>query len=196
MTGHEIGKKLREKLIKAPLNITANIMAYIQGFFDGLCGKMGAMMIKQNDKRLHEQIRATGCNFRSLQAMAEVISGKILTAQQINKAYDDLTQNPKVLAKDCTCGPQLAQIILRAMHDLDYKGSAAQVGSIIDGNKGYWGGYSDHNFCVIHWNTKYPTGHFTLADKDGQEIFDPYDATLSGDLGKSSIRKILLYKVV
>lgn len=152
-------------------------------------------MLKQNDKRLHAQIRASGCNFRSLQAMAELVAGKNLTADQINKSYDDLTKNPQILAKDCTCGPQLHQIILRAMTDLGHSGQAAQVGSVIAGNKSYWGGHKDHNFCIIHWNTKYPTGHFTLADQDGQEIFDPHDAAVGGDLGKTTIRKILLYKV-
>lgn len=153
-------------------------------------------MLKQNHPHLHHAIRLSGCNFRSLQAIAECLTGHSLSAQQINAAYHDLIQDPQVLSPTCLCGPRLHQIILRALHDCGARGHAHQVGSVIAGRRSYWGGFSQHNFSVLHWNTPYPSGHFTLADADMHEIFDPHDPQLGGILHKYSIRKILLYHVV
>ena len=45
-------------------------------------------LLKQTDKRLSPVIQQIGCFFRSAQAIAEIISGKALTPEQINEMWE------------------------------------------------------------------------------------------------------------
>lgn len=161
-------------------------------------------MLKQNDKKLSPNIRATGCNFRSLQAAAERYVGQSLTASQINKLAEEaiikgwMRKNCHVLdpgkatsdaframGKEVRC-VQIGyfDVIERVWKDWKHK----VIKSVNDCN----------HFAVAHWLTLVnPTaGHFTLCDTALNELFDPWDESIGGSLSKQEIDRAYLYKLL
>lgn len=157
-------------------------------------------LIYQNDRRLKQVIRTFGCNFRSLQAIAEITLGQYLGAEQINDLHTMAMQNPDVLGEDCYCKAGLCEIANSAFRLLGSKKRVIQCGSIIAGRPTSWGGeilgQRDFHFTILHWFTKYRTGHFTLADGQCTELFDPHNIQWGEDLDKKGIKKILCYKII
>lgn len=192
--GHSAGKKLRQKLIEAPINFLAKIAAYFRGFFDGLRGKTEGKMIAQNDKRLRKEINLYGCRFRCLQAIAEITCGKTLTAEQIEDAYNIFSVQPKIMNRNCRTGADEHFIIEHAFKVLGSNQKARQHGSHVLTTNERWSAQSG-DFIILHWSTNTSDGHFTLADKNGKEIFDPWDEEISGSLSKKTITRKLYYKV-
>lgn len=192
--GLSVGEKLRKKLIEAPINFLAKIAAYLRGFFDGLRGKTEGKMIAQNDKRLRKEINLYGCRFRCLQAIAEITCGKTLTAEQIEDAYNIFSVQPKIMNKNCHTGTDEHLIIEHAFKVLGSNKKARQHGAHVLTANEKWGTQSG-DFIILHWSTNTSDGHFTLANINGEEIFDPWNEKISGSPGKKTITRKLYYKV-
>lgn len=153
-------------------------------------------MIAQNDRRLNKLINLYGCRFRCLQAVAEMFSGKRLTAEDVESAYREHIKNPQIMNKNCRCGTEEHHIVNKAFHLLGCRNSCRQVGIIRDGLPVGWDGEAvDYDFMILHWASQTADGHFTLADKEGVEIFDPWSENFDAPLGKKYIQRKLLYKV-
>ncbi len=153
-------------------------------------------MIAQNDRRLNRKINLYGCRFRSLQAVAEMFSGRRLSAEEVEAAYDEHVQNPEIMNENCRCGTQEHHIVNKAFTALGCLNTCRQVGSMQDGIPVGWDGNEvDFDFMILHWATQTPDGHFTLANKEGEEIFDPWNESFDAPLGKKYIQRKLLYKV-
>ncbi|MGL4524536.1 MAG: hypothetical protein ACRCVN_03315 [Spirochaetia bacterium] len=150
-------------------------------------------MISQNHPENKKEIQLYGCNFRCLQAIAELSCDKFLTSFEINALHTKNSQNSKVIGKNCWCGPNLHQITDAVFAHFGHPYTCRQVGGV-DAKGEVWG-RQEGDFVVLHWNTNFPSGHFTLADKDGKEIWDPHSLEYGKDLGKTSIRKKLFYSI-
>lgn len=161
-------------------------------------------MLKQNDKKLNQNIRATGCNLRSLQAAAERFSERDLTAAEINKLAEEavikgwMRQNCHVLDPGKVAGD--------AFRALGKSVRCMQIGyyDLVDK---VWRDWSHkvikdvqdcNHFAVAHWTTAVnPTaGHFCLCNTQLVEVFDPWDDAIGGSLGKQDIDRAYLYKLV
>lgn len=161
-------------------------------------------MLKQNNKLFNDKIRSTGCNFCSLLAGVERIVKQNLSVKQIEDIYNDAIIKDYMTASCWAQSPHLvAQLALRTLGD---RRACLQIGSY-DLALGRWqdwvgspisGANDDNHFAVAHWATTVnpKDGHFCLADVKLNQIFDPWDAELGGDLGKIKIDRAYLYKIV
>ncbi|MGL4525279.1 MAG: hypothetical protein ACRCVN_07180 [Spirochaetia bacterium] len=150
-------------------------------------------LLPQNHPANKKEIQLYGCNFRCLQAMAELTCQEYLGTGDINFLHTKNSRNPQVLGKNCWCGPSLHQIPAAVFEHFGKRYRCIQVGGI-DAQNEAWGTLAG-DFVVLHWNTKYTTGHFTLADSAGVEIWDPHSLEYGKDLGKKDIRKKLFYRI-
>ncbi len=149
-------------------------------------------LIKQNKAGLPEAVQKWGCKYRCLQAIAELSEGHSLSAYDILSIYQAFAKknNPKVMNENCETGEQEHVIIDNAFYRLrlDEQRKAKMVGSIND--KGETWGQQEGDFIMKDFKT--PTGkHFVLFDKDGHEIFDPWDGTIE----RLGVNKTMFYKV-
>lgn len=161
-------------------------------------------MLKQNDKKLNDNIRISGCNFRSLQAAAERFLSKELTVKEIEEVYKNALKRGWIKA-NCYCLDP-AKITGETMRILGRGERCIQIG-FFDFEEKKWKNWQKKDitnidrklhFSIAHWETTVSpsTGHFTLCDVDLKEVFDPWDVSLGGSLGKKSIDRAYLYKIV
>lgn len=151
-------------------------------------------MIKQNHPSLPTAVRKYGCRYRSLQAVAEWVTRRSLSVQDIIDAYEKLSKNPLVMDANCLCGTDEHLIIWDAFRRLGTADKGVQVGSMQGGKPTGWQGeYVEHDFVINDYKTTYGK-HFVLADRAGKDIFDPWDYALES-LPKKGLQRQLLYRV-
>ena len=148
--------------------------------------------LKQNNNLLNPNIRATGCYFRSLIGIAETKFQRYLTSKQINELYDFCIQNPEIMLPNCYMNEKLTKVVELAALKFSHSIKCYQLG-IYQGNEFiFWNNYNkNYTDTIIQWKTEMGT-HFTQADKNMNEIFDPWQ----GKIKKLYKTKIILYKVV
>lgn len=126
--------------------------------------------IVQNDDRLPEQVRISGCLFRSLSMLAEIKSGRTMTPQQIIDQYDWLIKNS---AMDGHCYViNHASVIKAAQHYLGVPQQAKYVLRRMGDDRDFDKGAA--NAWIGHVQTVRGNGHFLVVAKDGRVIWDPY----------------------
>lgn len=150
-------------------------------------------LVKQNEAGLPDAVRAYGCKYRCLRSIAEFTEKRMLSTYDILTIYESFARknNPKIMNKNCACGEEEHLIINNAFYRLrlDETRTARMVGSKDD--KGKTWGEQKGDFVMYHWNSETDNGHFTLADSQGNEIFDPW----KGKIKKEGLKKTLYYKV-
>ncbi len=142
-------------------------------------------LILQTAPTLNGKINQFGCNFRSLQGIAEVFTQKSLTSKDILDAYDAL--QGKAIDEDCTVGVLPGQqyahpemVINDAFKRLgNLKHHGYQIGGIgKDLKSNFWaqGDFTQVTFTILVGRTPHGNEHFRLGDHRGKLIFDPYGA--------------------
>jgi len=145
----------------------------------------------QNDPRLPDPFRKEGCRAKALMAMSEIVSGKALTALQIELCISAAQLSQSIMSADCTLGPDEHKITEYAAKLLGNAGLYFRQTGVLKGDTFFdWSGSamvpSRIAFTLLHWETDFPSGHYTLGDSEGKEIidswcrapgFNPWDAT-------------------
>lgn len=158
-------------------------------------------MPKQNYQELPFALRRYGCRFMCLAGIAMHDLGKTLTYPEITALYEDACLVPGVITNPDTalCGGKENWIIDEAFRRLGNETRRGiQIGQFDpEGVPRLWNGApaDNYDYRILHWETKGPDGHFTLADKE-EEIYDPHDNDLSTyQISKIRIQRTLLYRV-
>lgn len=151
-------------------------------------------MIKQNHPKLPQNVRKSGCRYRCLQAIAEWVTRRELSVQDITEAYHVFSKQPTVMNAQCNCGSDEHKIIWDAFARLGCDDKAVQVGTMQNGKPTGWQNEKvDYDFMILDYKT--PTGkHFVLADCEGKTLWDPWDYSQE-PLSKLQLQRQLLYKV-
>lgn len=146
----------------------------------------------QTDYRLDHRMNRKGCAVRSLFAYPEwryrkrhepetimEMVGECFEQNYINRSYEFTDPGGIVeisaqhLGKNVIC----TDIGTR-------KGSGTKYWQWVKNSGDY-----EHDFTLLKWKTDGPEGeHFTLGDKNGNEVFDPYPVSLS--------KKSLVYELL
>lgn len=137
-------------------------------------------MIKQNDNRCMPVVRKIGCFVRSCGALAELVTGRELTAYQINQLWVWAKKNGHVNGRDDVVeSAPIATEALRMLGDggrfveiatKNSKGVASYYSWVTDGMR------SRKQFFIqkIRTHGVFKT-HFRVVDSDGNLVFDPYE---------------------
>ena len=151
--------------------------------------------VLQTDEGLAENVREYGCNMRSLQAIAEVESGKRLSVVQVGYLYH-LAAGTQTMSYTCEV-KKPKYVIGDAFRLLKWPSSGIQVGRIIEETTYFWWGepYIPWDYTVLEWSTKEGAvdanrRHFTLGNRKGEELFDPFPG-----VNKAYLISKLLYQV-
>lgn len=140
--------------------------------------------IKQNDSRLNDPIPAIGCFFRSCGIIAEMKTGKRLTAEEINAMWDWAKDTSRIGADDCV--RDSASIATRALRVLGDKGRFIEVATVRDGKVQYYPAFRNTEYArmdaVIR---KVRTGgkegtHYKVVDTEGNVLEDPHEPAIEG----------------
>lgn len=163
-------------------------MQKLKGFLNKLFIRQ---YIKQNDKRLNKHMQQTGCFVRSCMHIAEIETGRVLTAEQIERIHSEAVRRNFV--KDFTTVQDPAGIINITFKELGYKKlSSRQIGIFQNGKTDYWVNTEDqrNDYFIqkIRTNSSYGT-HFRVVDFKGDVIFDPWN----GGLKEKSIEYSTIY---
>ncbi len=140
-------------------------------------------LIYQNDPRLPDVFRKEGCGARTLMAMAEFTEMTALTNLQIELCIHTAQQIHSVLATDCSTGTDEHKITEYAFKLLGETTIYYRQIGIKKGNEFFdWSGNAidpkSIAFTKLHWITDFSSGHFTLGDSNGEEIFDPWSTAV------------------
>lgn len=161
-----------------------------------------AEVVYQTDPRMPWYVRRYGCRWRSLAMMAELVAGQALTLMQLLELLADNRQNERILTVNLQegpfmmCGPDEHGIINGAFRLLEAPYHGRQVGMIdAEGDITMWSP-NTWEYQVIHWATAGPDGHYSVGDKTGAEILDPFDPEQADyELTKTEVRRRLLYRI-
>ena len=141
-------------------------------------------LIKQNNPSCKYDIREVGCFFRSSVAIAELHTGHVLNADEINYLWAEGSQKGFIVKRELVKGGapiiNLAFDYLHKKHGTKaYK--AFEVGTRRNGVPKYYGGVSEEKKQAqyfikkrINPPTMYYKNHFVLVNKDGSLLWDPY----------------------
>lgn len=140
-------------------------------------------LVYQNDPSLPLLFQKEGCRARILVAMPEFYLNKALTAGQIDLIIHAGMVNKKVLSKKMETGPDEYKLTLFAFKELDgtsrfFRQIGFRTGSGSNVIYVDWK-YNPIDpglvaFTILHWQTEFPDGHWTLGDSNAKEIFDPW----------------------
>jgi hypothetical protein len=136
------------------------------------------MHIKQNDKRLYNDIQKVGCFFRSALLLAEIKTGKELDFHTINKlwrrclGFGFIDKNLNVVNS--------ARISTLALRELGDDGYFSEVATFVNGHLGWYNGVehrAEYFIQKIEQNgpSKY---HFRVVDNYGDVIEDPHEPAI------------------
>jgi hypothetical protein len=161
------------------------------------CKALAENLIKQNDPRLPVQVQNSGCYYRSLQAIVESTCSVPLLVEQITAQYDLLQRtqgnNGQFPAMTSACWINSPDTVMQeAAKYFTEIWSFFQIGVEVHGARPiFWEWVRDKgvSFTVLQWKTGNGY-HFTLANKYGDEIFDPWD----GPIDKRGLVKKILYQ--
>lgn len=140
-------------------------------------------MIKQNDLRCMTVIRRIGCFVRSCGAIAEIKTGRELTAHQINLLWVWAKKRGHVNEHDDVV--ESAPIINEALRVLGGRGRFVEIGTKYpDKETSYYGWVGldlieGEKFFIekIRTHGKFKT-HFRVVNERGKLVFDPYEPSV------------------
>jgi len=155
----------------------------------------------QNDSRLPLMFRKEGCRAKSLMAMSEIALQKALTYLQIDLCISAAQQIHSVLGTDWVLGPNEHKITEYAAKLIGNTSLYFRQTGVLKGDTFFtWNGNAMNKsqiaYTILHWETDFPSGHYTLGDRDGKEIldswctepgFNPWDST--GKIGYTINKK-------
>ena len=132
-------------------------------------------LLKQTDKRLLPIIQQIGCFFRSAQAIAEIISCKTLTAEQINEMWEWAKKAGYIDNKNFMRAS--APITNHTLKLLGCKKKIYEVGTSRNGREEYYPSVpkslAHADFRIQKIKTKYQAGtHFRMVNEYEQVIYD------------------------
>lgn len=134
--------------------------------------------IKQNDKRCIKIMQEIGCFVRSCGLIAEIKTGKSLTAEQVNDLWSFCRKNNLLTEQNSLKAS--APVINRAMEVLGGKGMFAEVGIFSNGKANFYKSVDEKYRKIdaliqkIRQNGINGT-HFRVVDKYGDVIEDPHE---------------------
>lgn len=148
-------------------------------------------IIYQTDPRLPENVRRYGCRVFSLLAIAQFVSGKALSAEQINDITERGREYPEVIVNDIMrCGIDEHLLINWAFDALGNGREGRQVGWTEEHLHTV-----DWEYMIARWKTDGPDGHFTLFDRAQIELYDPWNPEQADyKINKREIAQRLLYR--
>ena len=148
-------------------------------------------LIPQTD--LFHPVNEYGCNFRSLQAIAEVNSRRDLLHVEIEDLYSQ-SVNMSWVGEDCYVKEpeQLANSVFKLFKS-KYRiwncGVARGTRAV-----GWNGKPCKFDYCIIKlWQESMTDKHFVLGDPNFKLLFDPYPNSKSAKLW--NVKDIYLYKI-
>jgi hypothetical protein len=142
-------------------------------------------VVYQNDPDLDEHIREYGCYFLSLLHIVQIENKYVMNTKEINKHYDYCVKK-LWMSENCYIDNPNA-IVNKLLGFSNIK----QVGQLKDGKYSWWG-EKDFNWAIQENKSIKCSKHFTLADGNFTEFFNPLPSTK--DVFKPSGRWIL-YKL-
>jgi hypothetical protein len=148
-------------------------------------------IIKQTDYAMPRAIQLYGCRFMALIAIPQFVVGEALTVEQILDIAAIGKSIPTVIKNaNFQMGRDEHEVINLAFQTLGVKREGRQVGWDEDHIKTVqW------EYMIREWSTDTHWRHFDLADRRGQELYDPYDRnTADYSLRKNEITRKLLYR--
>lgn len=128
--------------------------------------------IVQNDDRLNAHIRKEGCLFRSLQMIAEIQAGRCLTPDEISFQYAWLIERG-YMKENCYIIDHAA-VIRSAQYGLNGPQRARYVLRTSETGIGDFEMGVPPNAFIRHFKTVNGYGHFVVADRFGNRLWDPY----------------------
>ena len=133
-------------------------------------------LLKQTDKRLSTVIREVGCFFRSAQAIAEMISGKSLTPDQINEMWEWAKKAGYI--DDRNFMRASAPITNHTLKVLGCNKKVYEVGTCRTGRDEYYPSVSRNmaraDYRIQKIKTKYQAGtHFRVINSYERVLYDP-----------------------
>lgn len=135
-------------------------------------------MIKQNDKECLPIVQKVGCFVRACGFMAESVTGKELTAKQINALWDWSKKSGHINIDNCV--KHSAPIATRALRMLGNEtGQFIEIATFTRGKMNYYGSITEQlkacpKYYIQKIKTDYAVGtHFRNIDAAGNLLFDP-----------------------
>ena len=154
-------------------------------------------LVPQTDPKLNAEINRYGCRFRSLLAIAEFHTGKMLTPQMIEQAYDELV--PAAMDVHCKCNENEHKIIRWGMRALSSTARCYQIGIVYGAARlEFWP--AAQIYTILNGITHYKGEpgyeeedghHFRLGDRTGKLTFDPQPMAII-----KSEHSVLIYQLV
>lgn len=152
-------------------------------------------LIPQTNENLISDIQHSGCNFRSLSAIAEITSKKCLSYEDILDIYRSVLDQGSI-KKDCeVVKPE--NLVNFVFKFLDSDHSVWNSGYMKDGIAKTWGNEVTENFdytIIKLYQKDKSKRHFVLGDREGALLWDPYPNSESVKLW--NVKDIYLYKVL
>lgn len=139
-------------------------------------------MVKQNDKKCLEVIQKIGCFFRSCGNIAEIKTGRNLTAKQINDCWKWAKNTKRINDDDDVVDS--ASIATRFLRVLGDDGKFVEVGTFKQGVTSFYPAYKftelariDALIQKISQNGPSKT-HFRVVDNFGNVLEDPHEPAI------------------
>jgi hypothetical protein len=173
-----------------------------------------ADVVYQTDPRWPWYVNRYGCRWRSIANIAELVAGQALTFSKLADLLDTCREHPKILTVNTSGGPYMMcgpdeHMIGNVAFDLLGAGyRLRQIGIMTPEGREILYAPVSWQYQIIHWQTAGPDGHYSVGDRAGAEIFDPWNNDeLTPDLlsrmhlrsdyrmVKRDIRRRLLYRV-
>ena len=137
-------------------------------------------MIKQNDPKCLPIVQKIGCFVRACGYMAEYVTGKELTAKQINELWNWAKKSGHINLENIV--KHSAPIATHALRMLgNDKGQFIEVATFTRGKLNYYGSVGEGlkklpKFYIQKIATNGEEGtHFRNIDNEGKLLFDPHD---------------------
>lgn len=133
--------------------------------------------LKQNDSGLYLIIQKSGCFFRAACKMAEEVTGKMLTVQQLNSLWDDSRALRYIDENNNTM--QSAAVATLALRRLKGTGRFTEVATFMNGVMGWYLSVPNYkrraDFYIQKGRQNGPQKfHFYNVDKYGTLLWDPH----------------------
>ena len=134
-------------------------------------------LLKQTNPYFPQEVRRYGCRFLTMLAIPQLYFQRALDVPQIMGIFRLGKSDPTVISENCHTERNehfLMQYALAVLSKPTYR--CRQVGRMKGPEVVWWNVVSSFQYMVCHWSTIGLDGHWTLFEKDGIEIYDPWDA--------------------